>query len=83
MLEDDGTLRYGQTYLDNVEIFNCSQIDTEKAALRWENNALGHSSVTNSTIHHGLSWAINVKASQNIIMNNNIVWGFRPLGVVF
>jgi hypothetical protein len=63
MIETDGSLRYGRTMMDNVEIFNCSQIDTEKAALRWENNAFGYSSVTNSTIHHGLSWGINVKAS--------------------
>jgi hypothetical protein len=60
---DDVIFRYGQTYLDNVEIFNCSQIDTEKAALRWENNVMGHSSVTNSVIHHGLSWAVNIKNS--------------------
>jgi hypothetical protein len=83
MIETDGSFRYGQTYMDNVEIFNCSQIDTEKAALRWENNALGHSMVSNSTIHHGLSWGVNVKASQNVILKNNIIWGFRPLGVVF
>jgi hypothetical protein len=79
---DDVVFRYGSTYMDNVEIFNCSQIDTEKAALRWENNVAGHSSITNSTIHHGLSWAVNIKNSKNIIMKDNVVWGFRPLGVV-
>jgi len=34
-VEPDGTFRYGHTTLDNVEIFNCSQIDTYKAALRF------------------------------------------------
>jgi hypothetical protein len=47
----------------DVVVFNCSQIDTEKAALRWENNVMGHSSVTNSVIHHGLSWGVNIKNS--------------------
>ena len=35
-IEFDGTTRFGHTVLDNVEIFNCSQIDTFKAALRFE-----------------------------------------------
>jgi hypothetical protein len=67
-MEEDLTMRFGQTYLDNVEIYNMSQIDTFKAALRWENNALGHSSVTNSSIHHGYAWALNTKASANIFI---------------
>lgn len=80
---DQDIFRYGQTYMDNIEIFNCSQIDTEKAALRWEDNIMGHSSVTNSVIHHGMSWGVNVKNSQNIIFSNNIVYGFRPIGIQF
>lgn len=28
-------MRTGMTYLDNVELFNCSQRDGSKAALRW------------------------------------------------
>jgi hypothetical protein len=35
MMEEDFTMRYGETNLDNIEIYNCSQIDTQKAALRW------------------------------------------------
>jgi len=35
-IEFDGKMRFGHTVLDNVEIFNCSQIDTFKAALRFE-----------------------------------------------
>lgn len=64
-----------------MEIYNCSQIDTFKAALRWENNPNGHSSVTNSVIHSGLAWGINVKSSMNILIQHNIIWGFRPIGV--
>jgi len=30
------TIRNGQTILDSVEIYNCSQIDTFKAAIRFE-----------------------------------------------
>jgi hypothetical protein len=81
-IETDLTMRAGQTYFDNVEIYNCSQIDTSKAALRWESNVLGNSSVTNSTIHNGYSWAVNIQASSNVVLQNNVFWSFRPLGVV-
>lgn len=35
-MEGDGTFRQGEMVLDNVEIFNCSQANTYKAALRFE-----------------------------------------------
>lgn len=35
--------RIGQTFMDHVEIYNCSQWDTYKAAIRFENAVLGHS----------------------------------------
>lgn len=51
-LEADGeTMRIGITILSNVEIYNCSQRDTYKAALRFENAKLGSSKVTDCTIH--------------------------------
>lgn len=80
-MEEDMTMRFGETYFDNVEIYNCSQMDTFNAALRWENNAMGHSSVTNSVIHSGYGWGIKVKASANVHFRNNVVWAFRPIGV--
>ena len=47
----DGTfMRAGSTIFDNVEIFNCSQYDTLKAALRFDGAKLGVSSITSSTI---------------------------------
>ena len=51
--EDILAFRYGEIYMDNVEIYNMSQIDTFKAAIRWENNLQGHSSVTNCAFHNG------------------------------
>jgi hypothetical protein len=56
-------MRYGQLYMDNVELFNMSQMDTFKAAIRWENNLQGHSSVTNCALHNGFSWGIHIKTS--------------------
>jgi hypothetical protein len=55
--------RIGYLELDNVEIYNCSQIDTFKAALRFENSNKGYSSVRNSAIHNGYGFGVQVKNS--------------------
>jgi hypothetical protein len=53
-VEGDGkTQRRGNTVMDHVEIYNCSQYDTKKAALRWYLSMNGWSSITNSSIYHG------------------------------
>jgi len=53
------------------------------SAIRWENAMSGHSSVTNCTLHNGFGWGINVKASANIELADNIIYNFRPIGVAF
>ena len=44
--------------LDSVEIYNCSQANTLKAALRFDGNSGTYNSITNSSIHSGLNWGI-------------------------
>ena len=53
-IEGNLEARYGSTRMDNVEIYNCSQYDTYKAALRFEGVQATSSIVSNSAIHHGL-----------------------------
>ena len=66
----------GETYFDNVEIYNCSQYDTYKAALRFEGAKLGRSRVSNSAIHHGLGIAIHVEFAENILIQGNNIFNF-------
>ena len=73
--------RTGSTIMDSVEIYNCSQMDSFKAALRFESAVQNHSSITNCAIHNGLSWGIYVKGSKNVYMKDNVIFGFRPIGV--
>lgn len=80
-IEADMTMRYGQMILDNVEIFNCSQIDTFNAAIRFENAITLPQSITNCSIHHGFGWGANVINSQNVYMADNVFYRFRPVGV--
>jgi hypothetical protein len=75
------TDRFGSTILRNVEIHNCSQIDTLKAALRFESAATRYSEVTNCSVHNGYSWALNAMGSANINITNNVFFNFRPIGV--
>jgi hypothetical protein len=81
IVEPDLTMRYGQLILDNVEIYNCSQIDTYKSAIRFESAETELSSVTNCSLHNGYSWAINVKKSANVYIADNVIYNFRPIGV--
>jgi len=75
-------MRYGQTIMDSVEIYNCSQMDSYDAALMWENAETLQSSVTNSAIHNGLGWGVRIEASKNIEFSNNVMYDFRPFGLV-
>jgi hypothetical protein len=67
--------------VDNIEMYNCSQIDTFKASIRFENAVTLHSSVTNSAFHNGFGWGANIKNSANILMQDNLWFNFRPIGV--
>ncbi len=67
--------------MTNVEIYNCSQYDTYKAALRFEEAKLGESKIINSSIHHGLGFAINVEFSNNILFRGNNIYNFVKYGV--
>jgi hypothetical protein len=52
--ENNGKARNGTLYMDNVEVNNCSQYDTFKAALRFESSGIVRSEVTNSVFRNGL-----------------------------
>jgi len=81
MIEPDLSYRHGQLVLDNVEVYNCSQADTAKAAVRFEGVTDKASSITNSVIHNGLGWGVSITASANVVMRNNVVFSFKPFGV--
>lgn len=62
-IDGEGNLvnRHGTTVLSNVEIFNCSQQGTSKAAVRIESASVLYSEITDSVLHNGLSWGLLVK----------------------
>jgi len=79
-IESDLTVRSGQTIMHNVEIHNCSQINTMKAAIRFEGASGKWSHLSGVSIHNGHGWGMNIEASANIRVDNSILFSFKPIG---
>ncbi len=79
-IEDDGVYRGGSTLLDNVEVYNCSQYDTYKAALRFEGALSQWSNISNSVVHHGLGWGVHLTLAANINIENTVIFSFVNFG---
>jgi hypothetical protein len=74
-------LRAGQTIMHNVEVYNCSQKNSEKAAVRFESASGMHSHLSGMSIHNGHGWGINVAKSANVKIEDSVVFRFLPIGV--
>lgn len=67
--------------MDSVEIYNCSQLDTHKAALRFESSTELDSSITNSAIHNGQAWGLNINQAKNVVFKDNIIFEHKQFGI--
>ena len=81
ILKSNGEMAEGQTLIDSIEMENCSQIDTERATIRFENNVKKTHSITNSAFHSGLGMGFRAKSSKNISLINNVWFNFKQVGV--
>ena len=71
--------RKGFAIIDHVEFVNCSQYDTDKAAVRFSNffalsSTDKQSSVSNSAVHNGLGIGVMVTSANNVLVDNNVVF---------
>lgn len=80
-IEFDLSVRSGLTIMDQVEIRDCSQENTHKSALRFENNHGTVSSITNSALHNGGGWGFNLNGVSNLIVKNNVLYNFKNFGI--
>ena len=76
-IELNGVQRMGQLIVDNIECYNCTQRNTMKAGIRFENAVLSHSSVTNSTVWGGHGWSFAALYSKNVFVQNSYFIGSR------
>ena len=77
VLERIGIFRRGQTNIQSVEITNCSQRDTDRAAVRFDGSGGRTSRVKDTAIHGGLGWGFNIYNSRNIEVEDVAVIGFK------
>jgi hypothetical protein len=73
-VEVNGTQRNGTLLMDNVEVYNCSQRDTSRAAVRFEGSFLGQSIISNSAIHHGRGYGVYMMDAKNKTLVNNTIF---------
>lgn len=81
LTESDGTERIGSLIFDNVQVYNCSQANTFKAAIRWEGAIQGHSLVSNSVVHGSIAWSVSIFKSNNVKLTDSSFVGSRAIGV--
>mmetsp|Transcript_43949 Transcript_43949/g.42526 ORF Transcript_43949/g.42526 Transcript_43949/m.42526 type:complete len:115 (-) Transcript_43949:1392-1736(-) len=81
--EENEVYRAGKTILSHVEVYNCSQYDTYKAALRFEGATFRQDShVRHSTFHHGLGLGLHIINSENIHLDSNVFFDFVRFGAM-
>ena len=81
LFEASGAWRKGQIEFDNVQVYNCSQRNTYKSAIRFEGAIGGSSKVSNSVVHGSLAWSVSIYKSNNVILENSAFVGARAIGV--
>jgi hypothetical protein len=59
--------------MDNVQVYNCSQKQTFKAAVKFEGAFRGRSKISNSVISTGKGHGVIIENSVNVEMKDNII----------
>lgn len=73
--------RVGTVNLSNIQIDDCSQADTTKAALRIERSTGSHR-ISNSVFSNSHSWAVSFWSAGNINFTSNFIYNSEWKGVV-
>ena len=76
-------MRRGRVDLDGIEISFCGHQDTERAGLdiKYVESWGPMSKFTRSSIHDGLGWCMNVFASKNVTIENNVFYNCEKFAV--
>jgi hypothetical protein len=80
-VEDSGAKRSGQLTMDHVEVYNCSQMNTFKSAIRFEGVNNLTQVVRNVAVHGSLSWSISSQSASNILIEDSAFIGARQIGL--
>lgn len=79
--EESGVFREGELHLENVEIYNCSQRNTFKSAIRFEMVNTKTQVVRNTVVHGSRAWPLSAFYSSNILVEGSAFIGGRAIGI--
>lgn len=80
-IEANGVWRNGSTIMDSVEIYNCSQYDTQKAAIRFEATGKSWSHISNCAVHNGLGIGSDMLSTASVMIQNSTFFTFKKFGI--
>ena len=82
-LEKDAQPLQGNLKLEGIEIQNCGQRDTRKAAvdLNWVKKIRGTHSVNKCSFNNGQGWALNMEKAEGLSFTNNVIYNARRFGI--
>lgn len=80
-INSDGSMQAANVTIDNVEFYNCSQRNTYKAAIRFENVISMPQNISNSVVHGSLAWGLYIKSSSLVEVTNTSFIGAKAVGV--
>ena len=81
--KSNDTADIGMIQLDGVEIKDCGQRGTSKAAIdiKFVKSASYPHSIKNSTINNGLGWGVDLDGSGYLDLTNNVIYNVRKTGI--
>ena len=82
LLEVDLSTRKTRTFMDHVEMAQCSQQDTHKANIRFEEVSLYEEhKVTNCAFHSGVGRGLQITKAHNITIDGNVFFNPKQFGI--
>lgn len=73
--------REGNIVLDSVEVYNCSQRNTFRSGIRFEQATRRSQLIRDSSIWGSLAWGLSSQFSANILVENTHIIGAKAVGV--
>ena len=78
-MDMQGNIYKGRMIMENVEVRNCSQRGTGRAAIRFDQGT-GYSRIKGSSIHSGLGHGMSLTNFENVEILNSAIVGFQQVG---
>lgn len=80
-IDTNGNMQTGLLEMSGVELYNVSQRDTYKAAIRFEGALTMKHKLDNVVAHKGLGWGLSIKSSANVEITKSSFVGFYMIGM--